>query len=140
MFGISNSSGFDFLQISVMSPGAGAASIAAPYKYSTQSTVFEQGVCIVTADDIIKSDKFLVPNFIKIDVDGHERQILEGGSELFKMTELKAIMIELEYTDSRDLETVIVQMKNYDFILSKSSDWKEFVNGFIIQYFLFEKV
>jgi FkbM family methyltransferase len=139
MIGLSNNTGYEFLQISVMSPGAGAASIATPYKYTTQATIFEQGICITKADDIIMNKLFPVPNFIKIDVDGHERQILEGSSELFKMTELKAIMLELEFADSNDLNLVISQMKNYGFTLSKISDWKEFAKGYIIQNFLFEK-
>jgi hypothetical protein len=139
MIGLSNKTGYDFLQISVMSPGAGAASIAAPYKYTTQATVFEQGIGITKADDIVNNNLFPVPNFIKIDVDGHERQILEGSSELFKMTELKAIMLELEFADPDDLNQVISQMKNFGFNLSKISDWKEFAKGYTIQNFLFEK-
>lgn len=140
MIGLSNITGYENLQISVMSPGAGAASIAIPYKYTISATIFKQGICISKADDLIKNKIFPIPNFIKIDVDGHERKILSGSYDLFAREELLAIMIELEYVDNDDLNIVISEMIKFGFSLSKVSNWKDLANDLIIQNFLFERM
>jgi FkbM family methyltransferase len=140
MVGLSNITGYDNLHISVMSPGAGAASIAIPYKYTISPTIFKQGIYISKADDIIKNKIFPIPNFIKIDVDGHERKILSGSHDLFAREELLAIMLELEYVDSNDLNIVISEMNKFGFNLSKVSNWKDLANDLIVQNFLFERM
>ena len=140
MIGLSDITGYDNLQISVMSPGAGASSIAIPYKYTSSPTIFNQGIYISKADDIIKNKIFPIPNFIKIDVDGHERKILSGSNDLFSREELLAIMIELEYVDSNDLNIVISEMNKLGFNLSRVSNWKDLAKDLIVQNFLFERM
>ena len=139
MLGLSDSSGFDELQISVMASGAGASSVGSPYKYISSGTIFKQGIYKSSFNDLIKNASFPIPNFIKIDVDGHEQQILKGADQLFEMEGLLAVMIELEYKDSDDLNCTIDYFKKFGFVVSKVSEWKEFSNDSVNQNFLFER-
>lgn len=54
-----------------------------------------QGMVGMTLDQLCYSEKLPFPNFIKIDVDGHERDILEGADNVFSDPRLKSILIEI---------------------------------------------
>jgi FkbM family methyltransferase len=139
LIGISNRTGYDFLKVSELSSGAGAASVGKEYSHLDSKKIFSQGINIIKLDSLIKDHKFSCPNFIKIDVDGHEKEILDGAKNLLSNKDLHAIMIELENKNQKDLKTYIDLFKGYQFKLARKSNWKEFSNGSIIQNFLFEK-
>ena len=54
-------------------------------------------------DNVISQKKINFPNYIKIDVDGNEMNILEGMSETLKNEELKSMLIEIEKTNEEDI-------------------------------------
>ena len=68
--------------------------------------------------------KINFPNYIKIDVDGNEMNILEGMSETLKNEELKSMLIEIEKTNEED---IINYLKHYDFELENKSDNRNFI-------------
>ena len=70
------------------------------------------------------SEKINFPNYIKIDVDGNEMNILEGMSETLKNEELKSMLIEIEKTNEED---IINYLKHYDFELENKSDNRNFI-------------
>jgi FkbM family methyltransferase len=139
LIGISNRNGYDLLKVSDLSSGAGAASIGKEYAHIDSKNIFSQGINIIKLDSLIKDHKFPCPNFIKIDVDGHEKEILDGAKNLLYNKDLHAIMIEIEYKNQKDLKTYIDLFKGYEFKLTRKSTWKDFSNELIIQNFLFEK-
>ncbi len=137
--GISGQSGFVKLNISVFESGAGAAAINDDYKHVLSGSIFKQGLYSTSLNDLLKFKDMPIPNFIKIDVDGHEKKILSGCDELFKRDEVKAVMIELEYKDKQELDELTSIFYKSGFELSEASDWEDKSNGYLIKNYLFEK-
>ena len=50
-----------------------------------------------SGDSLIKSKELKVPNFIKIDVEGHESDTIEGITDLLKVPELRTLAIEIHF-------------------------------------------
>jgi len=59
-----------------------------------------QAVLTVSLDDLVRRFGVPVPNVMKIDVDGAEAAIIEGGAETLSRPELRSVLIELD--DSLD--------------------------------------
>ena len=75
-------------------------------------------------DNVISQKKINFPNYIKIDVDGNEMNILEGMSETLKNEELKSMLIEIEKTNEED---IINYLKHYDFELENKSENRKII-------------
>ncbi|MGB0578483.1 MAG: FkbM family methyltransferase [Limisphaerales bacterium] len=52
---------------------------------------------VVTADGLLSEDRAPVPNFMKIDTEGFELDVLNGMNDLLKEEELKAVCIEVHF-------------------------------------------
>ena len=57
-----------------------------------------QHVKVMTMDRLIERDGLSVPGVIKIDVEGWEEQVLQGGLKTIASPECKAIMIEMHFS------------------------------------------
>ena len=55
--------------------------------------IHQQGVAGVTLDYL--TEQTFIPNHIKIDVDGHELKVLEGGTKTLQNKKVKSILIEM---------------------------------------------
>lgn len=137
--GMSDKSAFTDLNISVMAAGAGAASVGSAYKFVSSAPLFRQGIYSTSLNDLYVNKLLPTPNFIKIDVDGHERQILNASDKFLKSNDVLAIMIEMEYTSQEDLKSVIDYFETFDFELAKVSEWKDCVGELTVQNFLLTK-
>ncbi|MEC5217586.1 FkbM family methyltransferase [Actimicrobium sp. GrIS 1.19] len=62
---------------------------------------YKQAVLKYTLDDFLKLTGIASPNYVKIDVDGSEEQVLRGMSGVLKSPGLRKIFIELEETGER---------------------------------------
>lgn len=58
-------------------------------------TIFKQSMIGYTADDFINSFKVPTPNYIKLDVDGLEPEIINGMKTLLSGNQLISILVEL---------------------------------------------
>ena len=78
-----------------------------------------QGSVSFTLDYL--SEALGVPNYVKIDVDGHELRVLEGSSKTLQNKNLKGILIELvDNTSSQD--KVMELLSSYGFVLQKKEN------------------
>lgn len=68
--------------------------------------VFRQGMFGVSIDAFVRMSGAAVPNHIKIDVDGAELKIIQGAEATLQDTRLKSISIELDETDTDQVDTV----------------------------------
>ena len=77
----------------------GLREVFSPVRYDT--------VLRTSIDFLVNSMRFPSPEFLKIDVDGHENAILNGAIETIKMESMKSILVEfndltmLEYWSSK---------------------------------------
>lgn len=54
-----------------------------------------QSAIAIRGDDLISNFEIPAPNYLKIDVDGHELEVLEGLSNVIKSQSLKSVVIEI---------------------------------------------
>lgn len=60
--------------------------------------VFSQGCMSVTLDEMARTFLEVMPNHIKIDVDGIEDQVVVSAEALLQSTQLKSILLELNFS------------------------------------------
>ena len=75
----------------------------------------KQGIFSTTLDDLHFNWKLPFPDHIKIDVDGIENKIIEGGSKTLKNPQLKSILIEINSNRKED-KKIIDKLKYYRFL------------------------
>ena len=63
-------------------------------QFSEHDTVM---IKVRSGDSLITSEELKVPNFIKIDVEGHESEAIKGMAELLKEPELRTLAIEIHF-------------------------------------------
>ena len=63
-----------------------------------KKNLFTKALCL-TLDSIMQTGTLPFPEHIKIDVDGDELAVLEGGAETFSDSRLKSLMIEIDESD-----------------------------------------
>ena len=61
---------------------------------SAKNSVF---IKVRSADSLIESGELEIPNFIKIDVEGHENDVINGMSKLLKESRLHTLAIEIHF-------------------------------------------
>jgi hypothetical protein len=90
----SNRSQLATLTVADDEPGAAIASIE-----QTDIGMLKQAVLVFAVDDFIDWFEPHFPTHIKIDVDGVERQILEGSRRTLADARLKSLLIEVDERD-----------------------------------------
>ena len=69
-------------------------------------SAFEQGSLALTLDDLAYSHGLDFPDFIKIDVDGLETRIIQGGDRVLRDQRLKGLLLELNEFSSDDMAII----------------------------------
>lgn len=77
-----------------------------------------QGAVGITIDTYLSLFRTEVPTYIKIDVDGNERDILAGAKETLQDKRVKSILVELDEQDTL-YEGIILGLKQKGLILKK---------------------
>ncbi len=82
-----------------------------------------------TIDQLIEDDVLKAPNYIKIDVDGFEHNILEGAKKCLSNISIKSILIELNENHKPQYDQVHKIMRDNNFkILKKTNLTNSFFN------------
>ena len=111
------------------------------YNYQPKEPVYRQSVVGFTLDDLISRHGFPIPTYMKIDVDGIEREIIDGSSWLLKQTQLKSILIELNEKIEGHVQIIEI-LENLGFklhektrssIVADSPDFKHLYNCIFIR-------
>ena len=75
-------------------------------------------------DYIINNLNFEIPNYLKIDVDGLEHQILEGGINTLSHKNIKSILIEInENYDEQEKDKINNVRKNFKIVKKEQSKY-----------------
>lgn len=91
-------------------------------------------------DKISEINNNLLPNYIKIDVDGNELDILLGGKKTFERNIVKGVLIEID-EKSKDYRKILNFFKKNNFKLKSINKSKYFIsqNKYVKNY-IFDKV
>tara|TARA_A100001011_G_scaffold398682_1_gene503969 strand:+ start:2133 stop:3005 length:873 start_codon:yes stop_codon:yes gene_type:complete len=79
-----------------------------------------------TINYLLDNNILEIPNYIKIDVDGIEHLILQGGSKYLKKPNIKSLSIELNENFTQQLESVLKIMKENNFNLKQKKRAESF--------------
>mgnify|MGYP001977901937 CR=1 FL=1 len=69
-----------------------------------------------TINYLLKSNILLIPDYIKIDVDGLEHFILEGGDKFLGNKKVKSISIEINENFVDQYDAILKHMKQFNFV------------------------
>lgn len=94
---LSNHVGLSYLHIQDFTPGAALHTESTEFLRVTradQPVIWREGIYTVTLDQFCEATG-LQPNYIKIDVDGTEPEVLEGAIAMLSSTSLRSLLLEL---------------------------------------------
>lgn len=110
---LSDYENFSTLALSSDTPGAAHTSfMGSSGSDESSGSIFNQGCFGTTLDALVGMYKFVVPNHIKIDVDGLEQRIIYGARELLRNPSLKSILVEIDKNKASDNEIVEIMRSN----------------------------
>ena len=121
-FAISDQTGLSYLHIQDFTSGA---ALSTENKQTINNTfgkevVWKEGIATFSLD-CISENIDIQPDLIKIDVDGNENKILNGGGKVFSNKKLRSIIIEMiEYLPN--YSSIKKQLIDYGFKLEKKYD------------------
>ena len=87
-----------------------------------------QHALVDSIDNLISRFDFPCPNYIKIDVDGCERLVLEGTCKAFGDRSLRSVLIE---TDDGSLSEITSRMRAYGFNAVDSHEIREITGSLV---------
>jgi len=108
----SKSTKIDCLQIENMEAGYSGNTLI---KSGSSAQINKIGVLSITIDDFIEMFKVEVPNYIKIDVDGGELDILSGGTKCLADAKVRSVLVEVEEHFPEKAEKIVNLMKSCGF-------------------------
>ena len=141
-FAISDNTGIGKIWVSLMSAGAGAASLGGEYELMKKknNTIFHQGVYYASIDDLVFNSNFPFPAFIKVDVDGIEGAILSGARRVMNDDRFKSLLVEIQFKAEGDVSLIDKPLRAMGLRLLEKSEWTSFANGFYSRNFIYGKV
>jgi FkbM family methyltransferase len=100
---LSDATQLTHLTLASMAPGSGGNSVGgAPDQFGLTQSVFSQGALAYRLDDLVTAFRLPAPTQLKIDVDGIEGVILNGGPLTLRAA--KSVMIEVEGQNADEAE------------------------------------
>jgi len=112
---LSSAPKLETLYISDERVGNSGAQVGAPVNERGENFVpaSKETLLCLSLDTMVEEYGFTVPNFIKIDVDGHEMDILQGGLKTLTRPELKSILIECNGGESKVKIDALLESKGF---------------------------
>ena len=95
---LGDKTGISYLHIQDVTPGSALHTVSTQSLENTQTghdVVWKEGIACYTIDDLCEMTG-IKPTLIKIDVDGNETEILNGGKNTFRNKELRSVFIEID--------------------------------------------
>jgi FkbM family methyltransferase len=93
---------FDLLYVTSMNPGDSQHNLGAENPYYQRECSGTQGIFASTLDQLCFQHGFAIPQHIKIDVDGLEDRILEGGQKVLSHPDFRSLLIEISGYDGAE--------------------------------------
>jgi len=137
---VAGKTGLGTLYVASLSSGAGASALESEYQFlDARGGGFEQGIFHLSLDAMVNQFGLARPNYLKIDVDGLEEQILAGAADLLSAPELRGLLVEFQYRDEAEIEQPIARLKALGLELAERSDWVSSAAGLNSRNFIFAR-
>jgi len=141
MLALSNQHSWVDLKLSIYEPGAGAGSIEGDYIFTRaqKDNRVNQKVMAVRGDDFFAELNLQRPVIMKIDVDGHEKDIIKGMRSFMKSDQVLSLIIEINWKSEADLADVSGLIEDCGFSLVGRGCWSQSWEGYTVANYLFCK-
>lgn len=122
-FALSDERKLDTLRLNTLNAGAALHAFGTNIDFKGEhfESAFEQGSISLTLDELALSCGLDFPNFIKIDVDGLESRIINGGKQVLRDTRLRGLLLELNESSADDM-SLIALLKSCGLSVSARGD------------------
>jgi FkbM family methyltransferase len=87
--------------------------------------LFNQLVMVYSLDDFVQKTNIRFPNLIKIDVDGHELEILQGAKSILRSPELRSVQVEVDENNAKEVSAIYGILSGAGFLEYKKNRHKE---------------
>ena len=114
---LGDKTGISYLHLQDVTHGSALHTVSSKSLEKTQTghdVVWKEGIACFTIDDLCEMAG-IKPTLIKVDVDGNETEILNGGKNTFRNKELRSVFIEIDPIQTQ-CENIL---KNYGFDLEQ---------------------
>ena len=128
--GLSNKEKISILNLVSTIEGDSQHNLNKNQKIYSRKFNIKQGTFVTSLDDLIYKHHFPIPNHIKIDVDGHEKEILLGAKKILKSKKLKSLMVEINFKNYKEYSLILNIMKKNNFHIKNRSK-RVYSNKFI---------
>lgn len=107
-FAIAEKMTLDTLRLASVQTGAALHAFGSNIDFKGQpfAPVAQQGCLAVPIDDLVFRFGLPFPDYIKIDVDGLERQVLSGAARVIADPRLKGVLVEVNENEPADMEVI----------------------------------
>lgn len=99
--GLFDATALEFLQLHDLASGSALHALGEPidWRKNRFQPKFEQAVLAYRLDDLRAQFALPAPRHVKLDVDGNEMKIIEGGRRTFSDPALRSLMVEINEND-----------------------------------------
>jgi len=138
-FPLSDREAFSLFHVREVQPGAALHSLGAPSAFwgASDAVVIRHGVLSATLDSLVQTHGLPAPTLLKLDVDGIEEKILEGGASVLRLGTLRSIVVEVTFKDAGGISWAEEKLGKLGYAVGTKSDWSADVNGLRSQNFVF---
>jgi FkbM family methyltransferase len=79
----------------------------------------------ITADEAVDRYKVPSPNYIKLDVDGNELDVLRGAKNILASNNLQGLLVEITSSNKEQTEQIFALLRSYGFLPQYTSNEEE---------------
>jgi hypothetical protein len=141
MLALSNQRSWVDLNLSIYEAGAGAGSVDGDYIFSNvaKDNQIKQKVMAVRGDEFFAELNLQRPVVVKIDVDGHEKDILNGMRSFLESDQVLSVLIEINWKSDADLAEVSSMIEDCGLSLVGRGCWMQTWQEYNVANYLFCK-
>jgi FkbM family methyltransferase len=90
---------------------------------------YKQGMIGFSIDDLITQNNLEIPNYVKIDVDGIEKDILLGAKKTLQNPALRSVLVELDESEEEESRFVTRYLRDCGLVLKEKRHAEIFNEG-----------
>ena len=117
------------LYVSKQEAGAALHSFGQPGPWSDVAGQFTQECLAVSIDTLVTEEHLPCPTLLKIDVDGLEREILDGARKMLQSGRIRSLLIEVDAPKGEALTWAENYLAPFGYRLIRTSTWLYEPNG-----------
>ena len=136
---LSSKSSLDKLYVTSMNAGDSQHNFGSENNFYSRNYSMLQGSISLSLDQLCFEFNLPIPNHVKIDVDGLEEEIVEGGLQVFSNTVVKSILVEITNIDDQPSK-IFELLESVGFVCEKTGSRECKVNNGFAKNYIFTRM